>query len=489
MSWSEEERMNEHNPRKENNSLWRKNLPLIITFPFLLIVIFCFFQYWYPCHFFYQEQNQLFLWDWEYVGSYFNKPGGLSRLCGDFLTQLYYYLYAGACILTVCLMLIGLLLHSALRHFGMNRHLALTITLIVMLFLAACHFNVSYRLYNTISVLGWVLVVWLISLIPNRWLKLSLIATALLPTYVLFGYPHIRQLQKPNFVLEQDFAIDSEYRFGNYDRVVNMVENAKVLTEQMLFFYNLVQAQRGELPDHLLQFTPNQLGTFYQIGPETPRLVIINMNELYWALGDMTFAERAAMMTNVFAQENRNVRMIKRLAECAIVSKDTIASQKFLRLLSKTLVYRHWAVNAKKGLFNLTEGHQYALKMRQVPQRDTITTSDNAHFIMVQLLDRNPQNTVALDYMLCSDLLLRDIESFKRDYDRYCIETNRPRIKKLYQEALCIWLAGSEAPPELWEQYILQPEIIQRFQQYNQQRGSSRFKDTYWYFFDKTRNI
>ena len=45
------------------------------------------------------------------------------------------------------------------------------------------------------------------------------------------------------------------------------------------FFYNLVRAQRGELPDYLMRFTPNDLGTFYHIGPETPRLTINNMNE------------------------------------------------------------------------------------------------------------------------------------------------------------------------------------------------------------------
>jgi hypothetical protein len=470
--------MSEHNPRKENNSLWRKNLPLIITFPFLLIVIFCFFQYWYPCHFFYQEQNQLFLWDWEYVGSYFNKPGGLSRLCGDFLTQLYYYLYAGACILTVCLMLIGLLLHSALRHFGMNRHLALTITLIVMLFLAACHFNVSYRLYNTISVLGWVLVVWLISLIPNRWLKLSLIATALLPTYVLFGYPHIRQLQKPNFVLEQDFAIDSEYRFGNYDRVVSLVEQTEDPSQEMKFFYNLVMAQRGELPDHLLQLPATNLGTFYHIGPDTPLPTIRMMNELYWALGDMTFTERAAMMACVFSANNRNVRMVRRLAECNLVSGNEAAAAKYLRLLSHTLAYRQTARQLPQ---KIAQSGKAAFQNRQ----DTLAVSDNAHFLMMQLLDSNPDNTVALDYLLCSDLLLKDINNFKRDYDRYC--TDRPRLKRLYQEALCIYLAGTNAPEEQWRRYIVMGDVVSRFSQYNQQRRHPSFKGTYWYYFDTAK--
>ena len=103
----------------------------------------------------------------------------------------------------------------------------------------------------------------------------------------------------------------------------------------MLFFYNLVKAQQGQLPEVLLNYQPNVLGTFYQIGPDTPMLTIKNMNELYYALGDMTFCERAALMACVFSPNNRNNRMVKRLAECNLVKGDTAAAQKYLGLLEQ----------------------------------------------------------------------------------------------------------------------------------------------------------
>ena len=284
----------------------------------------------------------------------------------------------------------------------------------------------------------------------------------------------------PDLILEKDFAVDCEYYFGNYDKVIQMVEGSDRWTDQMLFFYNLSQARRGELPDHLMKFTPNYLGTFEKIGPDTPMQTIRNMNELYWALGDMTFTERAAMMTNVFSADNRNVRMMRRLAECNIVSGDTLAAEKYLRILDKTLVYRRWADYVRQNGKDI-----YQRKMQMVNRRDTITISDNAHFLMMQLLDTNPDNIVALDYILCSTLLLKDITNFKRDYDRYCIETGKPRLKPLYQEALCIWLAGTDATQEEWQSYIKMGDVMKRFVDYNNQRGNPRFKGTYWYYFDK----
>jgi hypothetical protein len=445
------------------------------------IAFFVFFQFWYPYHFFFQEQNQLFLWSWDYISTY-NHNGGLALLLGDFLTQFYYYLYVGAIILTICLLLVGTLLYKALRNFKVGKMIALILALVVMTFMAVCHFSISYRLSSTIAMIGWCLLLWLVSMMNGWKMRLMLLALGILPTWLLFGLPEIKKLQGPDLILEKDFAVDCEYYFGNHDKVIRMVEGSEKWTDQMLFFYNLAQAQRGELPDHLLKFTQNYLGTFEKIGPETPMLTIRNMNELYWALGDMTFTERAAMMTNVFSHNNRNVRMMRRLAECNIVSGDSLAAEKYLRILDKTLVYGKWAENMRQ------HGKQiYQKKMQMVNQHDTITITDNAHFLMMQLLDANADNTIALDYILCSNLLLKDITNFKRDYDRYCIDTGKPRLKPLYQEALCIWLAGTNAPQEEWEKYIKKADVFQRFQQYNEQRGSTQFKGSYWYYFDKIK--
>ena len=456
-------------------------LPLA-SYLLLLMIIWCFFQFCYPYHFFYQEQNQIFLWSGDYISTYFDKPGYLSRLFGDFLTQFYYYLFAGSTILTLCIALLGTLLYKALCHFRVSKTVALILGLIVMIFVAVCHFSISYRLSSTISIIGWIFIVWLVSLMRGWKIRLMLLALSLLPVYLLFGLPQVKRIQAPDFVLEKNFAIENEYRFGNHDKVIKLVKESDGWNDQMLFFYNLVMAQRGELPDHLMDFTPNYLGTFEQIGPNTPMITIRNMNELYWVLGDMTFTERAAMMTNVFSPDNRNVRMMQRLAECNLVSGDSLAAAKYLRILDKTFVYRNWAQNVREHGQSI-----YREKMQMTNLRDTITISDNAHFLMMQLLDTNPDNTVALDYILCSTLLLKDIENFKRDYDRYCMGNDKPRLKTLYQEALCIWLAGTNASQEDWQRYIRRQDVMQRFVEYNNQRGNPRFKGTYWYYFDKQK--
>jgi len=442
---------------------------------------FCFFQWCYPYHFFYKEQNQLFLWSMDYVSTYLWQPGWLAALAGDFLTQFYYYLFAGAAILTATLLVMLWLLYTLMRQVRAPGWWALTVALVLTTLEADFHLRYDYPLSATIGNIGLLTLATLALRTARRrrwWVHAAAWVVALPLAYWLFLPPTTGRLTMPNWYLERQFAVDNEYYFGQWDRVVTMVESDPQPTPEMLFYYNLVMAQRGQLPDVLLRHVPNTLGTFYRIGPDTPMLTIKNMNELYWALGDMTFTERAAMMACVFSPNNRNNRMVRRLAECALVSGDSLAARKFLGQLRQTFVWHDWARRAPHSAY-------YKEKARLNNQQDTVAVSDNAHFIMMQLLDSNPHNEVALDYILCSTLLLKDIENFKRDYDRYC--SREPRIRKLYQEALCIWLAAKQAPEAQWQQYIKDPTVLQRFVQYNRQRGSTAFSDTYWYYFDKQK--
>ncbi|MBQ2193284.1 MAG: hypothetical protein II403_05075, partial [Prevotella sp.] len=75
------------------------------------IACFVFFQFYYPYHFFYKEQNQLFLMTSDWLRTYFEESGWLANMVGEFLTLFYYYLFAGATILTTVLTLLCVTLY------------------------------------------------------------------------------------------------------------------------------------------------------------------------------------------------------------------------------------------------------------------------------------------------------------------------------------------------------------------------------------------
>ena len=248
---------------------------IVMTALLWTVTCFVFFQGYYPYHFFYKEQNQLFLWTGEYLSTYFDKPAWLACMVGDFLTQFYYYLFAGSTILTISLLLLMGTLYVAFRQTGIKKGWAFGIAVALTTLEAVCHLRHDFRLSSTYAIIGAVL---LFNCIPKRhiwveilalltywlfgygvWVYLILSAfknwkrtapfcivmlgsvyflkgTFLLSTEQLYTYPGIGKLTMPNWYLEKQFQVDDEYYFGNWNKVVQLVEEEESPTQEMLFF-------------------------------------------------------------------------------------------------------------------------------------------------------------------------------------------------------------------------------------------------------------
>ena len=117
------------------------------------IACWLFFQFFYSYHFFYQEQNQLFLLSGDYLATYFQKPGWASCMVGDFLTQFYYYRFAGPVILTLTLLVMGDLLR---RAFGLIRKGAwgFWTAMLIMTIEACFYFHHAHRLSSAMAIIG-----------------------------------------------------------------------------------------------------------------------------------------------------------------------------------------------------------------------------------------------------------------------------------------------------------------------------------------------
>lgn len=453
------------------------------------------------CHytFFHREQDQLFLMSREYITHYLDSPAWLACLLGDFLTQFFYYLYAGAAITTFSLLIFGHFLYTSLASISQDRlwrncmfafsiicitvgayiciqaeqhiHSMLSLIIGTMTWLCCDLFHRIIKSYvaRCIAIIFafifsfWAVGYGCIAIISmesiwciNKGKKnIKKLATLLLPLSLLFVYAIEGNILAKNYGVLTDevfrspridytsdrglsekkealYAYDNEYYFGNYGKVIDMYENTGgEKMEEMCFFYCLSLAQANMLPDKLMTIKNPNLGTFLKIDEKTPMFTIKMINELYFLIGDMTYTERAALLANTFSKNGRNTRMIKRIAEANLINGDTIAATKYLRLLEKSIVYKNWARNHMPGSMSPDVKQEIERKSQFVNKSDNIRIGDDCYIILTQLLDSNKDNIVALDYLLCSDIVARQRETFMRDYEKY-----GPRNKQLYQQAL-----------------------------------------------------
>ena len=459
----------------------------------LAIAVWAYCQNALSYSFFYKEQNQLFLMSADYLLTYFQRPAWVACLVGDFLTQLFYYMYAGAAIFASLILILGTTTYKAALGIVNSRTVALAVAVVAMGVETTFNFNPDFRISSLLCVQGGVaaflfyrlavngratfrllamlvvgsLSAWMfnfgvllfvalvvfqeVSLVVRQkdnsiaegkvgYVFIPLCATLLLAYYFASAaypvdpatcrsYPGLGKLGLPNQKVEQYLEVDNLYYFGRYDELVKTVEQMENPSEEVAFYYYLVMARRGLLPYKLRSITPVNLGTLYEIGPKSTPMEIKMVNELYFALGDMTLTEREALLSCVFSHDNRNVRMIKRLAEANLVAGDDEAAMKYLRILDKTLVYSKWSKANRPGHINasLKDLQRYAIK------DDAIRLNANCRDVLTSLLKANPKNHIALDYLLCTDYLVGAREMFVSDMETYYIPHYGMPTEEMYR--------------------------------------------------------
>ena len=291
----------------------------------------------------------------------------------------------------------------------------------------------------------------------------------------------------PNEISEVAMGLTVEAALENWDAVAALAAEDRQ-SETGTYYYNLANAMHGTLPDRLLDYyQPFERGLFLPVGPQSKPFQIACASDVWFALGDMTMAERDAMLGMTFSPAHTGSRYLRRLAETNLVTGDFEAASKYLRILLNDPHERKWALERFPEAWSPEYRRRIEEKRALLPQYDIVHGMDQTPIILRVLLGSNPANKPALDYLLCYDLLTKDLDAFVGDYDPSLTRSH------LYEEAMLIFLAAKGGmTEENFRYYNITPQTFARFNRfvtiYKQDGGSGRnltgeFGKTYWYYF------
>ena len=291
----------------------------------------------------------------------------------------------------------------------------------------------------------------------------------------------------PDATSETAMGLAVEASLENWQAVAALAKEDR-RSEVGTYYYNLSNAVNGQLADKLLDYyQPFERGLFLPVGEHSSPFVIGCASDVWYALGDMTMAERNAMLGMLFSPAHTGSRYLRRLAETNLVKGDYEAASKYLRILLNSRRDREWArVRLPE---NWNPGYKMLIeeKRSKLPRIDVIHGMDQVQITLRILLNSNPSNKMALDYLLCYDLLTKDLDAFVADYVPSLTHS------KLYEEAMLIFLAAKGGmDPENFDHYQISQETLSRFNRfvtiYKRDNGSGKnltedFGKTYWYYF------
>ena len=443
-----------------------------------------FFLFAYPYHLMRREQQNLFLFDGAYIRETYRGVGFLGRFVSDFLEQFFLAAVPASLIVALLLTGIGVVVFRICRHF-LGKWPSLGVA---ALFFAWSFLRETGNLYltrYTVATLALLSLVLLALQFKNAWLKP--VAAALLVGLGIwvFGSPLHKIYGKawsvPNLPYERVVGLDTETYREHWDKVLQL-SKVDLYTEEASYCYNLALAMKGRLGDDLFDHSQNHhFSLLFPASSEQTVMTNAMAGEAWFQLGDMTVAEQSAITSLQASPKHTGARYLERLARVNLISGEEGAAMKYLTILGKTLFYGRWARSMMPGLQDETVRAQLSDAHARLAQKDMVHQLERPRELLLGLLEADPANAAARNYLLCYDLLTYDLDAFMQDFTPDMISA------RLYQEAVLLWLTlqGRLTPDEI-SRYGMDLSVSDRMNRFGM--NPAAFKNTYWYYYLKAMN-
>lgn len=286
-----------------------------------------------------------------------------------------------------------------------------------------------YRYPGTVSslplgVMIWTVVVVFFGMVPDghAWIKrLQQSKVVMVLAYVLvivaswFGIKASFDAMTYDLI-DYDFLVRTE----QWDKIIEKAEKKPATTPLSVSCVNLALSQKGMLADRLFEFYQNGGEGLF---PTFTRDMIspVSTAEIFFRLGMVNDAERYMFEAQeAIPNYRKSARLTRRIIECEIINGNYQVAAKLLRRLQKTLFYSNWANQTMALLGNEKAINQHPIygKLRKYREKkQDFLFSDREMDQMLGLLFLNDNhNKMAYEYLVCYELLQRDMEKFMQYY-------------------------------------------------------------------------
>ena len=440
------------------------------------VAVLLFFGLAYPHHLHYQEQFQLFLFDWDYVWDIVRLPGGVADLLGRFCTQFFLFAWVGALIIALLLSLVQLLT-LRLANYGWLYGLSFVPSFLLWLFLL-----------DENALLGAVWAVLLTQLafcgllrLPDGWLRRILIFVAFFILFwIAFGGSHYYRIpntfptlfyaawfsamiiplvmwlvvrskksenaqqqnnsltshlipltsyllvvvvmgafiwKNANFKAERVMQYDFMASHQQWNRILETINKEKPNNQIGVTVQNLALAMRGQLVNHLFDYNQNGIvGLLPDV--QSDATSPMPTAEAFYQLGMIYVAQRTVFEAQeAILDFQKSARCYKRLAQTNLIIGSYEVARKYLSALQKTLFYREWANETLPLLGNeaaIAKHPEYG-RLRQFAYDKDFYFSDHVTPDMLEsLFFSNKDNRLAFEYLKAYYMLTGDRERYTK---------------------------------------------------------------------------
>ncbi|MDR2806071.1 MAG: DUF6057 family protein [Dysgonamonadaceae bacterium] len=294
--------------------------------------------------------------------------------------------------------------------------------------------------------------------------------------------------KQANLTVQMSYLLEK----GEWKKVTEL-SSLTLPSELTSCFNNIALSKTGELSGQMFHY--NQVGAGgLLLGKKNGYFNRYAMGVLFYHLGIVAEAKHCAfeaLVGNSIFKEP-GAQALRYLVNTSILQRNQADFDKYIRFFDQSLFYRRWAKLQKERMNQAVLHPDAPVEGLSKPEvcKDFFINYKYIHSSLLYLLESNPHNQTAFEYLMAYYMLQKDFGSARNCLDKYYARFNYREMPAHWEELLALYyqinrhivptLPVSRETAERYEQFrilIMAPSSgeISRLLK-------SRYGNTYWYY-------
>lgn len=293
-----------------------------------------------------------------------------------------------------------------------------------------------------------------------------------------------------DFAREKTMKYDFLARRGLWNQIIREAGREVPDSPATMNYLNLALAMTGQMGNKMFQYPQNgEDGLMQELVTEYNQP--LPASEVCFYIGMINDAKRFSFeMQESVPDFQKSARLYKRLAETNLINGSYEAARKYLKPLKNTIFYKNWAEEVSKllGNDNAVMSHPLYghLSKSRIHGDDFMFNRQSMESMLASLVTENPENYVALEYLLSWAMLTKDLDGFVY----YCPVDAMAKLPVHWQEAYLTYMYNKSQTYTDIPAFISQP-VFERFTDFVTDMGKGlnveqirrKYVDTYWFYY------
>lgn len=291
------------------------------------------------------------------------------------------------------------------------------------------------------------------------------------------------------------FRIENMFYRQEWDALIRYQEKTKSNSLIAQYYFNVALSEKGRLCDRLF-YGPQDYGTKSLLIPwdsNTDINLIYRGAYFFYAAGLINEAHRWAfesMVMQGYKPEN-----IKLLIKTELINGNFSVAKKYIHVLMKTMRYRNDAARYERMLERpdlVKSDPELGKKADLMPKKDFMMRLKDQQDNVLLLLQSNPSNRIAFEYMLAWYMLERNVDKIVQEAGRVK-QMGYTKLPDHLEEAVLYYSAFTGdtdslkiSPPALarFKNYSNASALVNKLSPGNNSSFEKNFGNTFWYYLD-----